>query len=92
MANYCFAQTSNNVYIVVQGIVNNQLNISVERTISLGAIKFIGASKLKDDWFSIGVGSPQEPDPLLSCVFKTEFFTQLANALRGQLNLKIADS
>ncbi|PGH26760.1 myosin-1 [Polytolypa hystricis UAMH7299] len=84
--------TSNNVYIVVQGIVNNQLNISAERTISVGAIKFVSTSNLKDDWFSIGVGSPQEPDPLISCVFKTEFFTHLTNTLRGQLNLKISDS
>jgi myosin-1 len=80
------------VYIVVQSFVNNQLNISAERTIPIGAIKFVGASTLKDDWFSIGVGAPQEPDPLINCVFKTEFFTYLTNALHGQLNLKIADS
>lgn len=71
--------------------MNNQLNISAERTISLGAIKAVGTSNLKDDWFSIVVGAPQEPDPLLSCVFKTEFFTHLTNALRGQMNLKIGD-
>jgi myosin-1 len=48
---------------------------------------------LKDDWFSIGVGSPQEPDPLINCVFKTEFFTHLKMAMaEGGLNLKIADS
>ncbi|EZG07990.1 myosin-1 [Trichophyton rubrum CBS 735.88] len=83
--------TAKNVYIVVQAVVNNQLNISAERTISLGAIKAVGTSNLKDDWFSIVVGAPQEPDPLLSCVFKTEFFTHLTNALRGQMNLKIGD-
>lgn len=72
--------------------MNHQLSISAERTISLGAIKFVSASNLKDDWFALGVGSPQEPDPLLNCVFKTEFFTYLSNALRGQLNLKISDT
>lgn len=75
----------------MQAIVNNQLNISSERTIPFGAIKYVSASTLKDDWFSIVVGA-QEPDALLNCVFKTEFFTHLTNALRGQLNLKIADS
>lgn len=84
-------QTSNNVHIIVQNVSQNQLNITAERTMPLGAIKFVGASNLKDDWFSLGVGSPQEPDPLISCVFKTEFFTYLTNALRGQLNLKIAE-
>lgn len=78
------------MYIVAQNIANNQLVISSERTIPIGAIKAVSASNLKDDWFSLLVGSPQEPDPLLSCVFKTEFFTHLSNALRG-MNLKIGD-
>ncbi|KAK2745871.1 class II myosin [Myotisia sp. PD_48] len=84
--------TARNIYIVVQTAANNQLNISAERTIPIGAVKAIGASNLKDDWFSIVVGAQQEADPLISCIFKTEFFTHLSNALRGQLNLKISDS
>ena len=72
-------------------MANQQLTISSERTIPIGAIKFVSTSTLKDDWFAIGVGAQQEPDPLLNCVFKTEFFTHLTNALRGQLNLKIAE-
>lgn len=73
-------------------MVNQQLAISSERTIPIGAIKFVSTSTLKDDWFSLGAGSQQEPDPLLNCVFKTEFFTHLTNALRGQLNLKIGET
>lgn len=84
-------QTSRNVYIVVQTLADNRLVISSERTIAIGAIKSVSCSNLKDDWFSILVGSPQEPDPLINCAFKTEFFTHLNTALRGQLNLKIAD-
>ncbi|WEW59305.1 class II myosin [Emydomyces testavorans] len=84
--------TSRNVYVVVQKYVNNQLSILAERTIPIGAIKFVSTSNLKDDWFSIGVGAQQEPDPLLSCVFKTEFFTYLTNVLRGQLNLRIGET
>ncbi|RHZ47814.1 class I myosin myoA [Aspergillus thermomutatus] len=83
--------TNRHIYIIAQNLVNNQLVISSERTIPIGAIKAISASNLKDDWFSIVVGSPQEPDPLVNCVFKTEFFTHLNNTLHGQLNLKIAD-
>lgn len=84
-------QTNRNVHIIVQTVANNQLVISAERTIPVGAIKSVSTSTLKDDWFSLVVGSPQEPDPLISCVFKTEFFTHLTNVLRG-LNLKIGDS
>ena len=72
-------------------MVNRQLQISSERTIPLGAIKYVGTSTLKDDWFSLGVSSPQEADPLLNCVFKTEFFTHLKMTMPGGLNLKIAD-
>ncbi|KAF2099628.1 hypothetical protein NA57DRAFT_75130 [Rhizodiscina lignyota] len=79
--------TKRNVYIVKQVMVNGQVSIQAERTIPIGAIKFIGTSNLKDDWFSIGVGS-QEPDPLMTCVFKTEFFTHLKSVNRG-LDLRI---
>ncbi|KAL4916628.1 myosin-1 [Aspergillus aurantiobrunneus] len=83
-----FVLTNRHVYIVAQNLVNNQLVISSERTIPIGAIKSVSASNYRDDWFSFVVGG-QEPDPLVNCVFKTEFFTHLHNALRGQLNLKI---
>ncbi|KAH0149596.1 myosin IC heavy chain, partial [Aureobasidium melanogenum] len=63
-----------------------------ERTIAIGAIKFISASKLKDDWFAIGAGSPQEPDPLVNCIFKTEFFTMLKKASRGTVDIRIAEA
>lgn len=84
-------KTTKSVYIVVQTVVNGQLSITSERTISNGAIKFVGTSTLKDDWFSLGVSSPQDPDPLINCVFKTEFITHLKHAVSGGLNLKIAD-
>ncbi|KAL7273155.1 class II myosin [Rhizina undulata] len=81
--------TNKNIYVVLQAIVNGQLSITSERTIPIGSIKFISMSALRDDWFSIGIGSPQEPDTLVSCVFKTEFVLKLNLALRGSLNLKI---
>ncbi|KAF2270733.1 hypothetical protein CC78DRAFT_485673 [Lojkania enalia] len=84
--------TKRNIYLVKQVLVNRQVQIQAERTIPVGAIKFVGTSTLKDDWFSLGVGSPQEPDPLISCVFKTEFFTHLRNVLRGSLDLRIGNT
>ncbi|KAK4565296.1 class II myosin [Recurvomyces mirabilis] len=84
--------TSKAVYLVKQALVNKQLQIFSERTIALGAIKFVSASNLKDDWFALGVGSPQEPDPLINCIFKNEFFTQLRTATRGAVQLQIGDA
>ena len=57
----------------------------------MGAIKAVSTSKLKDDWFSLIVNSQSEPDPLINCVFKTEFFTHLSKVQRG-LNLKIGET
>ncbi|KAH8682315.1 P-loop containing nucleoside triphosphate hydrolase protein [Xylariales sp. PMI_506] len=79
-------------YIVAQALVNHQVQISVERSVPLGAIKFIGTSTCRDDWFSLGIGSPQEADPLLSCILKTELFTQMQRAMPGGFSLKIGES
>lgn len=81
--------TQKAVYIVKQALVNNSVQIMIERSIPIGAIKYVGVSNLKDDWFSLGVSSPQEPDPLLTCVFKTEFFTYLKRASRGTIDIRI---
>lgn len=83
------ALTPKSVYIIVQAVVQNQLQISAERTIPIGAVKYISCSNLRDDWFALGVGSPHEPDPLLNCVFKTEFFLQFKTVAVGGMNLKI---
>lgn len=80
------------IYIVVQQVLNGTLQISAERTIPNGAVKFISTSTLRDDWFAIGVGSSQEPDPLLNCVFKTEFFLRFKTVTRGSLNLRIGQT
>ncbi|KAF2164400.1 hypothetical protein M409DRAFT_56669 [Zasmidium cellare ATCC 36951] len=84
--------TNRSVYIIKQAMVNKQVQIFSERTIPVGSIKFVSCSTLKDDWFSLGVGSPQEPDPLINCIFKTEFFTQLKQVTRGATQLQIGET
>ena len=81
--------TKKAIYIVRQALVNRQVQIQAERVIILGGLRRIGCTNLKDDWFALNVGSPQEPDPLVNCVFKTEFFTHLTNATRGTFDLQI---
>ncbi|CAJ2499808.1 Uu.00g026610.m01.CDS01 [Anthostomella pinea] len=84
--------TNSKFYIVAQVLVNNQAQISVERSMPLGAIKFVSTSTARDDWFSLGVGSQQEADPLLNCVLKTELFTQMQRAMPAGFSLKIGES
>lgn len=84
--------TRSKFYIITQHVVNKQLQTTIERTIPLGSIKFLGTSTCRDDWFSLGIGSPQEADPLLNCILKTELFTHLQRCMPGGFNLKISDS
>lgn len=81
--------TNKAIHIVIHASVQGQLQIHTERHIPLGSLKFVGMTNLRDDWMSLGVGSPQEPDPLLSCIFKTEFVTRLKITLHGSLDLRI---
>lgn len=87
-----FIVTNSKFYIVAQVLVNGTVQISVERAVPLGAIKFISTSTARDDWFSLGVGSPQEADPLLNCLLKTELFTQMQRGMPGGFQLKIGDA
>ncbi|KAG9233170.1 P-loop containing nucleoside triphosphate hydrolase protein [Amylocarpus encephaloides] len=84
--------TKTKFYIIAQHLVNKQVQIAIERAIPLGAIKFVGVSVCRDDWFSLGVGSPQEADPLMTCLLKTELFTHMQGAMPGGFTLKVADS
>lgn len=84
--------TNSKFYVVAQVMTNGQAQIIAEKSVPLGAIKFVGTSICRDDWFSLGIGSPQEPDPLLNCVFKTELFTQMQRVMPGGFNLKVAES
>lgn len=84
--------TNGKFYVIAQMMVQHQVQIAIERSVPLGAIKFIGTSTCRDDWFSLGIGSQQEADPLLTCVFKTEMFTQMQRVMPAGFNLRIADS
>ncbi|EJT80832.1 myosin-1 [Gaeumannomyces tritici R3-111a-1] len=84
--------TNSKFYVIAQMLTGGQVQISTEKAIPLGAIRFVGASTCRDDWFSLGIGSPQEADPLLNCVFKTELFTHMQKVMPGGFNLKIAES
>lgn len=84
--------TNSKFYIIAQLLVNGHPQIQVEKSVPLGAIKFIGTSSCRDDWFSLGIGSPQEPDPLMNCLLKTEMFTQMQRVMPGGFNLKIAET
>lgn len=83
-----FILTSTKLVIIANQVVNHQLTVVVERSISVPSIKYLAMSSLRDDWLAISVQSPNEPDPLISCLFKTELVTHLKQ-LRPNLDLRI---
>jgi myosin-1 len=84
--------TTSKFYVVAQMMAQNQIQIVVEKSYPLGAIKSISTSTAQDDWFALNVGSPQEPDPLLNCLLKTEMFTQMQRGMPGGFNLRIGET
>jgi len=81
--------TNRAFYVISQAVINGQLSITAEHNIPMGAIKYIGMTNLRDDWFCLGIGSPQAPDPLISCVFKTELVTHLNITLKAGIEIRI---
>ncbi|KAF8244950.1 hypothetical protein K440DRAFT_587846 [Wilcoxina mikolae CBS 423.85] len=81
--------TNKAIYLIVQALVNNQVSITAEHIIPIGSIKYVGMTNLRDDWFCLGIGSPHAPDPLISCVFKTELVTRLNRVLRAGIDVRI---
>ncbi|KAM0712141.1 hypothetical protein Q7P37_011235 [Cladosporium fusiforme] len=84
--------TPRNVLIIKREMKKGVVEDTIERTIPTRSIKFISTSNLKDDWFAIGAADAQEADPLINCVFKTEFFTHLNETTRGSIQFQIGDS
>lgn len=82
-------QTDRAVYIAVTNNKEGRIVTSLERKINLGAIQSIVMTNMRDDWMAIRGPICEEGDPIISCVFKTEFVTHLMSATRGQVNLTI---
>jgi myosin I len=81
-------KTNRSAYFIISTVVDGQFNMTAERVISLGAIKYVALSSLRDDWVAFVLGLRDEPDVFFSCVFKTELVTRLQILLRG-IDLRI---
>ncbi|KAI8450039.1 myosin tail-domain-containing protein [Phakopsora pachyrhizi] len=57
----------------------------LERKINISTITSVALSNLRDDWIVINVENSVEQDPVLTCVFKTEFVTHLVAGSRGSI-------
>ncbi|GAA5976419.1 hypothetical protein JCM5350_001685 [Sporobolomyces pararoseus] len=81
--------TDKSVYILISQAVQGRAQTTLERRIPLVTIRSVGLSNLRDDWFALNCGSTEEGDPLLSCVFKTEFLVHLQQRTNGAVNVNI---
>lgn len=83
--------TDRALYLIVATLLQGQLNLTIERKIQAGQIKYMALSTLRDDWVGLGVGDPQFPDPFFSCVFKTELAVILKRLNRG-MDLRVGQT
>ena len=73
-------------------LVQNRPTTTLERKFPLTTIRSIGLSGLRDDWLAINGASSEEGDPVISCVFKTEFLTHLQQQTNGSITVLIGPS
>ena len=83
------SQTNGAVYILISQMVQNRPTTTLERKIPLTTIRAIGMSTLRDDWLTINTTASEQGDPIISCVFKTEFVTHLQQLTNNGTNLLI---
>ncbi|GAA5831836.1 hypothetical protein JCM3766R1_000120 [Sporobolomyces carnicolor] len=81
--------TDKSVYILISQAVQGRAQTTLERRIPLVTIRSVGLSNLRDDWFALNCGSTEEGDPLISCVFKTEFLVHLQQRTNGAVSVNI---
>lgn len=86
--------TNKALYILVTQLVagsdgQKRQDTMVERKINTSAITSVGLSNLRDDWMAVNVGHSEEPDPVLSCIFKTELVTHLVQQSNGLITVNI---
>ncbi|KAF8204078.1 P-loop containing nucleoside triphosphate hydrolase protein [Pholiota molesta] len=81
--------TAKALYILVLTDKNGATQYAMDRKIALVTIKSIGMSTLRDDWLVINGSASEEGDPIISCIFKTEFVTHLVKATNSNVNILI---
>ncbi|GAA6034384.1 hypothetical protein JCM8097_002697 [Rhodosporidiobolus ruineniae] len=81
--------TDKAVYILISQAVNGQAQTTCERKIPLVTIRSVGLSNLRDDWMALNTTSQEEGDPLISCVFKTEFLVHLQQRTNAAVQINI---
>ncbi|KAG8784321.1 class II myosin [Serendipita sp. 397] len=81
--------TDKAVNIVVTSNKDGKNVTSLERKINLSVIRGVALTNLRDDWMAIQGPICEEGDPVISCVFKTEFITYLMQATQGQVKIEI---
>ncbi|PVG02990.1 myosin-1 [Serendipita vermifera] len=81
--------TDKAVYIAVTNNKDGKIVTSLDRKINLGGIRAVALTNLRDDWMAIRGPICEEGDPIISCVFKTEFCTHLMQTTRGQVRIDI---
>lgn len=82
-------QTNGAVYILVSQLVQHRPTTTLERKIPLTTITGVSLSTMRDDWLALNTRSNEEGDPVIWCVFKTEFVAHLQQQTNGSVSVLI---
>lgn len=83
------AQTNGAVYILISQLVQHRPTTTLERKIPLTTVTAVSLSTLRDDWLVLNTRSNEEGDPVIWCVFKTEFVAHLQQQTNGSVSVLI---
>lgn len=80
------------MYILVSQLVQNRPTTTLERKLPLTTINAVALSSLRDDWLALNTRSNEEGDPVISCVFKTEFIAHLQQQTNGGVSVLVGQN
>ncbi|KZT54789.1 myosin-1 [Calocera cornea HHB12733] len=81
--------TGKAVYLLMAVARDGQAVVAVDRKLPIVTLRSISMSNLRDDWFALNGPISEEGDPLMTCVFKTEFAADLVKISNGSINVLI---
>ncbi|KAI9495701.1 P-loop containing nucleoside triphosphate hydrolase protein [Zychaea mexicana] len=81
--------TNQGLHVLVTTKNGKMINMTDEKILSLNVISGVSTSTLRDDWIVLHVDNSPDGDTILSCIFKTELITHMAQQTGGRLRVNV---
>ncbi|KAI8146457.1 P-loop containing nucleoside triphosphate hydrolase protein [Fennellomyces sp. T-0311] len=81
--------TNQSLHILVTTKNGKMITMTDEKILNLNVISGVSTSTLRDDWVVLHVDSSPDGDTILSCIFKTELITHMAQQTSGRIRVDV---